>query len=358
MQRQNQTLLAKLAPIFGHQTENIAVEALGHILSESEAARRALSDVLRTDGEEVGKIARVKTQVSGEEGTRPDLAGFDQHTQERVLIEAKFWAGLTDNQPVAYLKRLPENQASALLFVAPSARLDALWAELCRKVSESESGIELGPDRNEAEGLRSATAGGKRRLMLTSWAELLDRMDSQVSIAGESHTECNIQQLRGLAEQMDEDAFLPLRPGELGSEIPRRLISLENLVNHVIERLEREELAADSGNLYSLRTEYGYAFKLSGAGAWFGIDHDKWATVRDTPLWLYLYGEGDRWQGVKPFSEIRDNLKPLGLKTPPELFDEFADNELVIPIYLPVGVAADAVLEAVVERIEEIGKLL
>ena len=72
-----QTLLAKLAPIFGpHKTEHIAVEALGHILSESEAARRALSDVLRTDGEEVGKIARVKTQVSGEEGTRPDLASL------------------------------------------------------------------------------------------------------------------------------------------------------------------------------------------------------------------------------------------------------------------------------------------
>ena len=38
-----QTLLAKLEPMFGAPTENVAVEALGHILSGSEAARRSLS---------------------------------------------------------------------------------------------------------------------------------------------------------------------------------------------------------------------------------------------------------------------------------------------------------------------------
>ena len=163
-----QTLLAHLAlqKKFSDKYENIAVEALGHILSTSPVAVRALEDMLQTGGAEIGEIAWVKTQASGEEGTQPDLAGFDPHNKECVLIEAKFWAGLTDNQPVAYLKRLPKNQASALLFVAPAARLNTLWAELCRKVSESESGIVLGTDRNEAEGLRSATAGGKRRLML------------------------------------------------------------------------------------------------------------------------------------------------------------------------------------------------
>ena len=164
-----QTLLAKLAlaPKFGpHQTENIAVEALGHILSESEAARHALSDVLRTGGAEVGKIARVRTQASGAKRTQPDLAGFDQCGAERVLIEAKFGARLTENQPVAYLKRLPENQGSVLLFVAPAARIESLWTDLCRLVTEAK--IELVPGPEEAT-LRWAVAGGERRLMLTSW---------------------------------------------------------------------------------------------------------------------------------------------------------------------------------------------
>ena len=123
------TVLAKLAPRFGPSTEDIAVEALAHILSESEATRRALADVLHAGGVTVEPIARVRTQTTGEDSARPDLAGFDQRGRECVLIEAKFWAGLTGNQPVAYLKRLPDNDPSVLLFVAPAARNELLWAE-------------------------------------------------------------------------------------------------------------------------------------------------------------------------------------------------------------------------------------
>ena len=353
------TLLAHLAlqKKFSDKYENIAVEALGHILSESDAARHALSDVLRIGGAEVEEIARVKTQASDEEGTRPDLAGFDQHNEEHVLIEAKFWFGLTDNQPVAYLERLPQNQASALLFVAPAARLNTLWVELGRKVSESPSGIELG-DLNEAEGLRSAIAGGKRRLMLISWTTLLNRMACRASTAKESLTESDIHQLRGLAEQMDEEAFLPLRPEELSPEFPRRLISLVKLVNDVIECLQHERLVDRIWNPTNTQMSYGRYLLLSrsDAGAWFGLDHDKWATVRDTPLWLYLYDKSNDWPDVKPLSEVRDNLRRADLQDSPEFIDK--GDRLVIPIYLPFGVAEDAVLKAVVERIREIGNLI
>ena len=343
-----QTLLAHLAlqKKFSDKYENIAVEALGHILSESDAARHVLSDVLRTGGAEVGEIARVETQVSGEEGTRPDLKGFDQHNKERVLIETKFWAGLTDNQPVAYLEQLPENQASALLFVAPAKRFDLLWQEMCRLVREAE--IELIRGHEEAN-LWSATVGGKRRLMLTSWTYLLGRMDDGASTSREPHTESDIQQLRGLAEQMDDGAFLPLRREELGPEFPRRLRNLERLVNDVIERLVQKELAA-KGEASRSNTAYGNRLQLSGAGAWFGIDHYKWDEVRDTPLWLHFNAA---WQSVQPFSEIRERLQPLA----PELF-KYADDVLVIPIYPPVNVEYDAVLNAVVARLKEVAELI
>lgn len=344
-----QTLLAHLAlqKKFSDKYENIAVEALGHILSESDAARHVLSDVLRTGGAEVGEIARVETQVSGEEGTRPDLSGFDQHNKKRVLIEAKFWAGLTDNQPVAYLERLPENQASALLFVAPARRFELLWQEMCRLVREAK--IELMIRGHEEENLRSATVGGKRRLMLTSWTYLLDRMDLRASTSRESHTESDIQQLRGLAEQMDDGAFLPLRREELGPEFPRRLRNLERLVDEVIERLVQKELAA-KGTTSRSNTAYGMYFKLSGADAWFGIDHYKWAEVRDTPLWLHFNAV---WQSVQPFSEIRERLQSLA----PELF-EYAGDVLVVPIYPPVNVEYDTVLNAVVARLKEVAELI
>lgn len=65
------------------------------------------------------------------------------------------------------------------------------------------------------------------------------------------------------------------------------------------------------------------------------------------PLWLYLYS------CEKPLSKIRDNLGRPSLQDPPEFIE--GDNALVIPIYLPVGVEYDAVRNAVVERIGEIG---
>ena len=188
MTAHGQTLLAKLASKFGPQTENLAVDALGHILSGSKAARRALSNVIAAGGAVVGEIAQVRTQATGTEGERPDLAGLDRDGQERVLIEAKFWAGLTDNQPVAYLERLPANTPSALLFVAPAARLETLWNELHRIVAKSPSGITLARLVETAE-LRSATAGGTRHLLLTSWQALLDRMATEAANASDSDTE-------------------------------------------------------------------------------------------------------------------------------------------------------------------------
>ena len=179
-----QTLLAKIIPMFA-SPENVAVESLAHMLSESEATRRALSAVLSVGGATVGQIARVRTQATGEEGERPDLVGFDQRGRECVLIEAKFWAGLTANQPLAYLTRLSEKSPSALLFVAPAARIESLWAELCRQVSESTLNITL-ERLQEKEKLRSAAAGGARRLMLTSWTNLLRRMAAEAAADGDS----------------------------------------------------------------------------------------------------------------------------------------------------------------------------
>ena len=100
------TLLAYLAPRFTNRTEDIAVEALGYILSKSETAKCALTETLREGGVDIDRIALVKTQVPGENQERPDLAAFNEDGSECVLIKAKFWAKLTDNQPVVYLERV------------------------------------------------------------------------------------------------------------------------------------------------------------------------------------------------------------------------------------------------------------
>ena len=155
--------------MFGPQTENLAVEALGHILSGSEAARGALSELLHAGGASVGQVAQVRTQDASEDGARPDLAGVDRDGEKRILIEAKFWAGLTENQPGGYLERLESApQPSALLFVAPAQRMDVLWAELCRRLPESALDVAL-DSHGDADELQSAKIGVGPYLMLTSW---------------------------------------------------------------------------------------------------------------------------------------------------------------------------------------------
>ena len=130
------SLFAQIMPLFTSQTERVATESLRHILQRSEAARHALEQMLSAAGVEVDSLARVETEVSGEEGERVDLVCYDGYGTKRVLIEAKFWAGLTDNQPNTYLGGLPEDTHSALLFVAPAQRIETLWPELCRRAEE------------------------------------------------------------------------------------------------------------------------------------------------------------------------------------------------------------------------------
>ena len=96
------TLMKHIAK-FITQREDAAVEALGYILSRSETARLGLADLLRDGGADVGLITKIETQALGEDGTRPDLSLFDEQGIERVLIEAKLSAGLTENQPIGYL---------------------------------------------------------------------------------------------------------------------------------------------------------------------------------------------------------------------------------------------------------------
>ena len=190
-----QTLLEVLAWCFKGRKENVAVEVLGHILSTSEAARAALSDLMVAGGAPVGRLDRVETQVAGPMRARPDLAGYDESGREHVLIEAKFMAGLSDHQQKGtYLKRLRrKKQPSVVLFVAPDERCDRLWKELY-----SMSKIKLRPWHHKGTVRSAAVAGSACWLMLTSWKALLDRM--QAGVSADSVVEALLRELRWLVE--------------------------------------------------------------------------------------------------------------------------------------------------------------
>ena len=174
-------------------------------------------------------------------------------------------------------------------------------------------------------------------------------MAAKISAAGDTQTSADIVQLRGLAAQEDASAFMPLRAEELGPDIPRRLMGLKTLVDQATRRLHRSGYVSLKGlKATPQKTGYIRYVRLAGTGASFGIDFSKWATLRDTPLWLVLRG----WKGTKPLDEVSANLDSFRRLDPPELFE--MGRYLVMPIELPLGVEQNAVLDAIVDRLTEI----
>ena len=118
------------------ESENIATEALAFILQSSEAAQGGMMKLLRGIVPDLPNLWFRTQQMQG--NSRPDMWGLDETASAHVFVENKFWAGLTDSQPVSYLKELGERpHSSLLLVVVPAAREKAVWRELARRLAES-----------------------------------------------------------------------------------------------------------------------------------------------------------------------------------------------------------------------------
>ena len=336
------TLLAHLAYKLSPQTETVATEALGHILHGSETARKALQTFLESAGADVGRINIVGTEVTGEAGERPDLACMDEDGRERVLIELKFQAGLTGNQPVTYLSRLPDDRASALLFIAPSWRLETLWPQLkARAAAEFAVGGE-----GAATEVRRLSFGDSRHLILTSWPSFLDRLEKT---AEDEQTLSDIRQLRGLADQQDADAFLPLRAEQLSPETPRLILNLDRLVDDVSSKIFATDWA-ERGRMRKMWDAGPYQYMtFAGLPAWFGVNYWHWRQYEITPLWFGFQGAAWEQEG-----QILNSLGPMRHQDPPRYFED----EGIIPIRLRTGTEYEVVVDDVVRQLADIGRLL
>jgi hypothetical protein len=106
----------------------------------------------------------------------------------------------------------------------------------------------------------------EKSLAITSWRELLSAIGSRLDLADDKTLRADVQQLDGLCEHMDTEAFLPVSSEELTSGVYRRVIDFANLVNDVCKGLESDSLA-DLSN-FRLAAGIGWTgrwFYLSGA---------------------------------------------------------------------------------------------
>jgi hypothetical protein len=336
------TLVGFLAVKLGTHPENVATEALNYILRSVDARRGFLRLVANSNGIAPESL-RFRTQASDEDGARPDIVGERTDGSVSIIIEAKFWAGLTDNQPVAYLKNLPAG--SLLMFVAPEKRFELLWAEIVRKIADS--GLGVSAPNSIQLGFRSALCGDKT-LALTSWRALLSAIAAAVETAGDVSTSADVRQLVGLCERMDSEAFLPLTSDELCPTWGRRVVQFGQIASDLTDLLVGKGLAsvkgckASAGNGWS-----GRYLRIHGYGAYLHCSFWKWPKLGCSPIWLELKGPD-----FKPMPIILDVIKGSGIQ-----FFDWHGN-CAIPIFIRPGVERDELIADALEQVIKVVSLL
>jgi hypothetical protein len=223
-------LFGHLASRFSTHPENLATEAVAFIVNRSPGMCEALRRLVGRTGIELPPLATFRSQAGDGQGNIPDLVGLDATGAERLFIENKFWAGLTENQPAGYLDRLPAEGGAILIFVVPSKRLPIVWTELAG--SAMNRAVRLPDPEPVAEDLLFARLTSSMALAATTWRAVIDSLEAAARAAGDASASADIAQLRSLCDVMDNEAFLPVRIEELTNlEVPRRLIGLADLAD-------------------------------------------------------------------------------------------------------------------------------
>lgn len=331
---------------FSQVNEDVATDALAFILHSSEPARNGILKLLRGV---VADMPELRFRIQQTEGSiRPDMWGFDG-ADPRVFIENKFWAGLTDNQPVSYIRQLAEyTQPTVLLVVVPAAREQTLWRELMRRLEDAE--IAVSDQRTTAGIVQSITTEIGPILALTSWPRLLSVLELET--AEDQGARNDLLQLRALCDAADSQAFVPISSAMATDQrTPAFILQLNLVVQASVD------LAVTQGtlNVNGLRPQaswdrigrYIRFINEKGIGAWIGIRFDLWRQLGGTPLWL-VFTLGEFGRGL----EVHDLLEPWAARK--SIIFTMDNGEVVIGLDLLFGEEKDEVVRCIVNRLKDV----
>jgi hypothetical protein len=340
----SQTLLSHIVSRFApRQWENVATEAL-HYLLQRPGADQAIRDVLAPSGFELPDALHWRTQAGAvEDSSIPDLVGDDRQGRHRVIIESKFWAGLTDNQPAGYLARqanqFADDEATQriLVFLAPARRLDLLAAEVRELVPipTSQPGIHGAPMR-ASQGTVVVSSSPLQGVIVLSWSVLLAALEVRFKSTQDEDSGRDLEQLRGLCDRADNQAILPIGPQEVGADRGRRHYEYCDIVDRIVDRLVAEKIV-DTKRL-----------KATGAKGWYGryvrsssghvlrlyVSAWRWGHLYPSPWWLRFWGASDA---------LRRAVQPLHTDgTLPYL--EMDEGHLYAALRPPVGIEGERII--------------
>ena len=329
-----------------NEVENVATEALTFILNRSDGARRGITKLLRGVLPDLPDLEfTTQTPI---EGGRPDMTG-DDGVQTYVLVENKFWAGLTENQPHAYLHHLATtvNHRGVLLIVCPAARATSLWLELTRRLHTT--GITTTPTASPPGIERTAHTSSGPTLALTTWPQLLAALDLETT--NEPDTRADIEQLRALCHKTDQAAWKPLQAETLTDQAtPALMLQLGALTDEIIqEGVNRGTMSIQGVTASSTYERIGRYVTLiePRAGVWIGAHFTMWRDHGATPMWLLCHGT-DWGQGktYKPhiLTWARTTNRP---------FASANASGFAVGLHLPPGTEKPGVVASVLDQLDD-----
>ena len=341
------SLLGYLVPrIASSGEERAATQALAYLLNTEPDVATAFVDLVGRTG--LARFMPGRIAAEEQQGNDfPDVTIRDTDDVIRILVENKFWAGLTDAQPLAYLERLPSDGSSALVFVVPRQRMYGLWGELrdrCRY-----GGVEL-ENESRSEAITWAQAG-HRTLAITSWRDVLEKLENAAHAGGHTTLQQDIVQLRGLTDNMNGAEFLPLREDEVTDvNVARRMMNYRSLIDEIVERLVTDGIAETKGlRPGNSSTATGRYLRMHAKFvAWLGVDFYAWCEWGITPIW-------SEHNASSSSSGIEGKIQRAEL-----LFDNVQESSgwLYLPIRLTTGAERERVVDDAVRQLRSIAEKL
>ncbi len=330
---------------FSQANEDVATDALAYILDSSPSARQGIQAMLACCASDMPELTFKTQQQEG--SIRPDMWGFGLN-EPHVYIENKFWAGLTDNQPVSYLKKLSKHSTpSVLLVVAPDKRQHTLWRELHARLRQAD--IQAVDAKPQGGMSFIATTSAGPIMALTSWSALLTALEVQA--VDDPVARSDISQLRALCEAADSEAFLPVSSESMNDQrTPMMILQLGHLVWDAVElAINRNVLFVGLLRPQASRERIGKYVSFGKdrrCGAWIGIHFKCWRMYGSSPLWVVF--TNTNWGRANVVQRVLD---PWARQNSVFAASE-ANGDYVVALDMPADEEKSVVVEAIVNQIE------
>jgi hypothetical protein len=337
--------LSFIAERYHRKSEDVASDVVTYLINEFSVQNAIRALLTKLGFPDPPFRFRAIPRRSGEHGI-PDIKLYDADGNARIVIENKFWAILTQNQPCGYLK---DSGVELVLFVVPRSRVRRIWKEVCRCCELDEI---CGPVTDiVGYPLQPLGRVRERYVAAISWDDLIDVFNHDKENTPE--LQVFVGQLRRLCEAEETMEIRDIRSehvGEKAKVVAEDVYKFLRLVKPIVEASEAVSFFKTNekqGKGARGDCHIGFEGELGAWKAWIGFDARVWAANGRTPIWIECGGPENIGDLKKRLHSNREELP---------WFDD--GDQIVVPIPLRPDVHQEVIVGAAVEQIGLLKRLL